>query len=96
LAADRSNRQNHAHSASRLHPDTQQDLFGGGRVQRDASVDRIEGFIHERLAQCFPAVAKGMVLKNSKASPMYLLCFVASNEKGAKPALKIAQHILGE
>lgn len=65
-------------------------------LQRDASVQKIEAFFHQRLATRFVAVAKGLVLKNSKASPMFLLCFAAGNERGAKTALKIAQHILGD
>lgn len=64
-------------------------------VQRDASVERIEAFFSRRLASCFVAVAKGLVLKNSKESPMFLLCFAAGNPKGATTGLKIAQAILG-
>lgn len=52
-------------------------------------------FILERLAMCFgKKVAKGLILRNSKMSPLYFLCFAASNERGAGPALKIANSIL--
>ena len=71
------------------------DLFGGPEaVERDASIDKIKAFVEKRLRTCFPAVASGRVLRNSKASPLYLLCFAAANEKGAQTALKIAQDIL--
>jgi three-Cys-motif partner protein len=74
------------------------DLLGEvENVERMATEDAIELFIHERLATCFGKnVAKGLVLRNSKSSPLYFLCFAASNEKGAKPALKIANSILDD
>lgn len=73
------------------------DLFGDlETVARDASEENIAAFIKERLASCFAAVADGLVLRNSKASPLYLLCFAAANERGAKTALKIAQSILND
>ena len=79
-------------------PRKQQELFADNpeAVERDASVEKIEAFIHERLATCFTGVAKGKVLKNSKGSPLYLLCFAAGNEKGAPIALRIAQDILDD
>ncbi len=76
---------------------TTQDLFGDREtVERTATLERIEAFIHERLAGCFVKVAKGLVLWNSRSSPLYLLCFASANEKGAPTALKIAQHILSQ
>jgi three-Cys-motif partner protein len=74
----------------------ERNLFGEERetLWRTAGAERIETFIHERLASVFVKVAKGKVLKNSRQSPLYLLCFAASNERGAAPALKIAQDIL--
>lgn len=65
-------------------------------VQRNATEAGIKDFIHERLATCFgKKVAKAvLVLRNSKSSPLYFLCFAASNERGAPPALKIANSIL--
>jgi three-Cys-motif partner protein len=76
----------------------QQGLFGEvEHVQRTATEDAIQQFIHERLATCFGRnVAKGLILRNSKSSPLYFLCFAASNERGAKSALNIANSILDD
>lgn len=72
-----------------------QSLFGEREsTMRDANVDTIQAFIQERLKTCFAEVAKGLVLRNSKASPLYSLCFAAANERGASIALRIAQSIL--
>jgi three-Cys-motif partner protein len=78
--------------------DTTLDLFGEAHqtIQRTATPASIEAFIHKRLASCFEAVAKGLVLKNSRSSPLYLLCFAAANKRGAPTAVKIAQDILDE
>jgi three-Cys-motif partner protein len=76
---------------------TLQSLFGETEtINRDVTVENTQEFIQERLRTCFAAVAKGLVLKNSKASPLYSLCFAAANERGAKVALKIAQSILDD
>jgi three-Cys-motif partner protein len=74
------------------------DLFGETRenIQRTATPASIEAFIHKRLASCFEAVAKGLVLRNTRSSPLYLLCFAAANKRGAPTAVKIAQDILDE
>ena len=75
----------------------QDGLFGQyEEVVRDATVQNIQGFIKERLATQFVAVADSRVLRNSKSSPLFALCFAASNVKGAPIALKIAQGILGK
>lgn len=72
-------------------------LFGDQEgVERTATVATIQTFITERLAACFARVAKGLILRNSKSSPLYLLCFAAANERGAPTALRIAQDILDE
>jgi three-Cys-motif partner protein len=66
-------------------------LFGEfEELVRDATVENIQGFIKERLGTLFTAVANSRVLRNSKSSPLFALCFAASNEKGAPTALKIA------
>jgi hypothetical protein len=71
-----------------------QDLFGDlESIERTATVETIQAFINERLAGCFARVAKGLVLRNSKSSPLYLLCFAAANEKGAPTALKRSRRI---
>jgi three-Cys-motif partner protein len=74
------------------------DLFGEAheKIERTATPAGIEAFIHKRLASCFEAVAKGLVLRNSRSSPLYLLCFAAANKRGAPTAVKIAQDILDE
>jgi len=74
------------------------DLFGEDyeTVQRDAPAAKIEAFIHARLAQIFEKAAKGLVLRNSRSSPLYLLCFAAANKKGAPTAIRIAQDILDD
>jgi three-Cys-motif partner protein len=75
--------------------EARKDLFGEWeQLQRDATVENIQGYINERLATCFTAVADSLVLRNSKASPLFALCFAAANERGAPTALKIAKSIL--
>lgn len=72
-------------------------LFGDREgIERTATVESIQAFINERLAERFSKVAKGLILRNSKQSPLYLLCFAAANERGAPTALRIAQDILDE
>lgn len=73
----------------------QEGLFGSQEVvQRDASTEKIQQFIEQRLATVFLKVAKGLILRNSRANPLYCLCFAASNPKGAPIAVRIAQSIL--
>jgi three-Cys-motif partner protein len=76
---------------------TQEGLFEKHEsIERTATADMIRRFIEERLAGCFAKVAIGLILRNSRSNPMYLLCFAAANERGAPTALRIAQHILDE
>jgi three-Cys-motif partner protein len=77
---------------------SQPNLFGESHetIERDAPVAKIEAFIHARLTGIFEKAAKGLVLKNSRSSPLYLLCFAAANKKGAPTAIKIAQDILDD
>ena len=71
-------------------------LFGNEETMvRAAGEEKIQEYIEERLGTCFAKVAKGLVLRNSRSSPLYLLCFAAANERSAHTALKIAQWILG-
>lgn len=81
---------------SRFYPVRQQDtLFGPvSTTERDATESNIQAYIEKRLGSCFVGVAKSRILRNSTKSPLYALCFAVSNERGAKPALKIAQHLL--
>jgi three-Cys-motif partner protein len=75
---------------------TTEDLFGEKAELRKVSTFKtIGGYFVQRLKTTFPGVAENpRPLFNSKGNPLYLLCFAASNERGAKPALRIAQHIL--
>ncbi len=76
----------------------QPDLFGAEHESPEkVRVERIVDYYLELLGRVFAKVARETVtLRNSKGSPMYVLCFAASNEKGAPIALKIAGHILGK
>lgn len=70
-------------------------LFGDQEtLRRDATVGNIQSYINERLLTSFHAVADSLVLRNSKDSPLFALCFAASNERGAPTAIKIAKSIL--
>lgn len=72
------------------------DLLGeeSGYAKR-ANFDAIGRFFVTRLEQVFVGVSKNpLPLRNSKGVPLFLLCFAASNPKGAKPALRIANHLL--
>jgi three-Cys-motif partner protein len=71
-------------------------LFGTEvTTYKDADFDKIKKFFIDRLKTEFPGVAKNpLLLYNSKKNPLYLLCFAAGNPKGAKTAVKIAEHIL--
>jgi three-Cys-motif partner protein len=65
-------------------------------VEKIATFKSISDFFKRRLATCFCGVADtSLRLCNSRNSPLFLLCFASANEKGAKTAIKIADHILG-
>ena len=74
----------------------EQGLFGlEAETQKIADFDGIARFFVKRLESIFEGVAKNpLVLVNSTNTPLYLLCFAAGNERGAKTAVKIAQDIL--
>jgi hypothetical protein len=75
--------------------ETSENLFGPVEtIERDATVQNLQGFVEERLATCFARVAHGEVFRNSRNSPLFSLCFAVANERGATPAIKIAQSIL--
>ncbi len=60
-----------------------------------AGTETIGRYFNQRLSSVFVAVAPvPRVLRNSRNAPLYLLCFAASNEKGAPVALKIANDLL--
>lgn len=65
--------------------------------EKKANFDSISKYFVNRLKTIFEKVATNpLPLCNSKNVPIFLLCFAASNPKGASTAVKIAQHILGK
>lgn len=62
--------------------------------EKTATFQSIEKFFVERLESVFVEVAKPRALYNSRNNPLFLLCFAASNPKGASTAIKIAEYIL--
>jgi len=73
-------------------------LWGNKRcLEKVATFSQIADYYMERLHSVFAGVADNpLQLRNSKRIPLFLLCFAAANPRGAKIALKIAQHILGK
>jgi three-Cys-motif partner protein len=74
------------------------DLFGRpeDRVVK-ATMDTIGRYFVQRLTTVFAGVADNpKVLRNSANCPLYLLCFAVGNPNGAKPALRIANHLLNK
>ena len=70
-------------------------LFGEQERVVKTSLDVIARYFVARLKKIFPGVAEQpAVLTNSKGSPLYLFCFAVANEKGARIALRIANHLL--
>jgi len=77
--------------------ETQRGLFGQemhtGRVADAASIGR---YFVDRLTTIFPGVAKNPhALCNSNNVPLFLLCFATANPNAVRPALNIAEYILG-
>jgi three-Cys-motif partner protein len=72
------------------------DLLGEGTgYAKRTTFEAIGRYFVDRLQQVFVGVSKNpLPLQNSKGVPLYLLCFAAANPKGAKPALRIANHLL--
>jgi three-Cys-motif partner protein len=75
----------------------QQSLFGEAETpRREVDWHQVSEFVIRRLKTIFVGVAPNpYILRNSTNVPLYLLCFAASNTKGAVPALRIANYILG-
>jgi len=67
-------------------------------VTKVATAESIGTFYLQRLGDLFHGqVAENpLVLRNSVNSPLYQLFFAAGNPRGAGPALRIADHILGK
>ena len=81
---------------SAFYENEEPDLFGyEKKVKLPSPFDVLSKFVTERLKGEFAAVHdQPLVLKNSKGTPLFLLCFACGNERGAKPALTIANHII--
>jgi len=75
---------------------TEPTLFGDIEVTvKEADFVKIGKFFVNRLKTVFSEVAENpLPLRNSRNTPLYLLCFAAGNPRGAKTAVRIAQHIL--
>jgi three-Cys-motif partner protein len=76
--------------------ETTRTLFGTDqdRVVK-ASMETIGRYFNDRLKQLFAGVAEEPgVLRNSSSNPLYLFCFAVGSERGTKPALRIAEHLL--
>ena len=61
------------------------------------SLEFLRRFVNDRLESVFPGVSeKNLVLKNSKNSPLFLLCFACSNPspKAVGLSLKLADYII--
>ena len=78
------------------HPPAQQHMFDDEpREESDPGVDQIVENYRARLETAFAEVAPTRrVLRNSKNAPLFEFMFAAANPKGARPAMKIANHIL--
>lgn len=66
-------------------------------LRKDATFQKIGEYIIERLKTVFPGVVeKPYILKNSKNSPLFMLCFAMANPNpnAQDIALRIARHIL--
>lgn len=73
-------------------PSGQESLFGEEPAQEKATdYDGLASYFVERLETVFPYVAPNpLTQKNSKNSPMFMLCFATANKTG----LKIAKYLL--
>jgi three-Cys-motif partner protein len=69
----------------------------GDRVERVRGLQHLREFVIARLQSAFDAVSQNpLVLRNSKGSPLFLLCFAmnSANPSAQRIALNIANHIL--
>ncbi len=73
-------------------------LFGDKfEIERCVGVEQIGEYFLKRLRSIFEGVSeKPMILRNSRNSPIFMLCFAAGNKKGSVPALRIANSITGK
>ena len=75
---------------------TTTDLFVGEReCVVKADIETIGRYYNDRLDDIFVGViGEPGVLRNSRNSPLYLLCFAVGNKRGKPVAMPIAQHML--
>jgi len=60
-------------------------------------METVGQYFNERLKTVFAGVVEAPgILRNSANNPLYLLCFAAGNPRGARIAVKIAEHLLKE
>lgn len=73
-------------------------LFDPGATELErARPAALAEFVQARLRLLFPGVAQlPGVLRNSRNNPLYVLCFAAANPRGARIAVRIAEHLLKE
>jgi three-Cys-motif partner protein len=68
---------------------------GDASMEKTTDFSEIGNYILERLGSVFAGVAKkAYLMKNSRNSPLFLLCFAVSNEKAKVPALRIAEYLM--
>lgn len=78
-------------------PAAQTSMLDPNALEKVASFDAIGAFFLNRLRTIFSDVAPNpYYLRNSKNTPLYLLCFAASNRKGAEIAVRIAKSVLAK
>lgn len=81
-------------------PRRQPDLFDeSSPFEKDAAYQGLSDYFISRLKEIFPGVADNpLTQRNSRNSPMFLLCFATANPKPAtkRAALNIAKHLLKE
>lgn len=78
-------------------PNPQPSLFGdeSTSLTKEADFDSIGGYFIRRLQSVFEGVApNSLALRNSRNSPLFLLCFAVGNPVGKETAIRIANHIL--
>jgi three-Cys-motif partner protein len=73
-------------------------LFGDEeQVSKDSDFGKFGEYVNERLGTVFAGVAKKRyILRNSKNSPIFMLCFAVGNPKAVVPAIRIAEYLLKE
>ncbi len=76
--------------------ESRKDLFGNEEEDVvKATMEVIGRYFIKRLKTVFVGVADTPgVLRNSKGSPLYLLCYAIGNNKGKKIGLRVADHLL--